>query len=141
MSQIKTAASMSIPNKTAWIRPSDYTWVNGHIRKLIRKRKRLYRRAKRTNINEHWASFRSQRNLVTSEIKKAKIKYNEELSNKLKANNTDPKLFWKISKQLFNSNNNQRSLPSLEYNDQLYESDSDKAFILNNFFYFTVNTR
>lgn len=133
-SKIKNAASESIPNKTALIRPSDQTWVNGHIRKLIRKRKRLYRRAKRTNNDTCWANFRAQRNKVISEIKKAKTKYNDDLSDKLKNCNTDPKLFWKVSKQLLNLNKSQRSLPDLQHNGQVYETDPDKASLLNDFF-------
>ncbi len=98
---IKTAASESIPHKTALIRPADKTWVNGHIRKLIRQRKRIYRKALQTNNEIIWAKFRKKRNIVTSEIKKAKQNYNDDLSHKLRSNSTDTKLFWKISKQLF----------------------------------------
>lgn len=35
------AAQQAIPNKIATIRQNDYPWINGYIRKLIRKRKRL----------------------------------------------------------------------------------------------------
>ncbi len=51
--KIKSAASESIPNKVALIRPADQTWINGYIRKLIRKRKRLYRKAKRSKLRIH----------------------------------------------------------------------------------------
>ncbi|MES9881747.1 MAG: reverse transcriptase family protein [Sedimenticola sp.] len=133
-STILNAASESIPNKTALIRPTDKPWVTGHIRKLIRQRKRLYRKAKRTNTITNWAKFRTKRNLVIAEIKKAKTKYNDDLALKLKSNDTDIKLFWKISKQLLNLNNTQRSLPTLEYNGNSYESDIDKASLLNDYF-------
>ncbi len=133
-SEILNAATESIPNKTALIRPSDNPWITGHIRKQIRQRKRLYRKAKRMNNVTNWNKFRTKRNLVINEIKKAKQKYNDDLALKLKSNDTDIKLFWKISKQLLNLNNTQRSLPTLEYNGLSYETDCDKASVLNDYF-------
>ena len=46
-------AEKSIPNKIATIRPNEYPWINGLIRKLIRKRKRLYRRANELTYNRY----------------------------------------------------------------------------------------
>ena len=42
-------AENSIPNKIPTIRQNDYPWINDMIRKLIRKRKRLHRKAKKNN--------------------------------------------------------------------------------------------
>ena len=47
------AAEIAIPNKTVCIRKHDAPWINGSIRKLIRKRRRLRNKAKRTN-NENY---------------------------------------------------------------------------------------
>ena len=45
------AAEKTVPNKTVTIRPDDYPWINGKIRKLIRNRKRLFRKARKSNNN------------------------------------------------------------------------------------------
>ncbi len=124
--KIKSAASESIPNKVALIRPADQTWINGYIRKLIRKRKRLYRKAKRSNSDTSWSNFKKQRNIVVSEIKKAKTEYHDNLQRKLYINHPDPKLFWKISKQLLNLNSTRRSLPTLRSNDQYMRPTTEK---------------
>ena len=42
-----------IPNKIIRIRPSEPTWMNSSIKKLIRKRKRAFRKAKRSQSPAH----------------------------------------------------------------------------------------
>ncbi|MEW8185640.1 MAG: reverse transcriptase family protein [Candidatus Thiodiazotropha endolucinida] len=127
-------AEKSIPNKIATIRPNEYPWINGLIRKLIRKRKRLYRRAKRTNVQQVWQNFRKTRNTVINEIRKSKAEYFSKLSDQLNEEKINPKLFWKISKQLLNLDLSTSSIPPLNVNGDILESDLDKATALNSFF-------
>ena len=112
-------AEKSIPNKIATIRPNEYPWINGLIRKLIRKRKRLYRRAKRTNEQQVWQNFRKTRNTVINEIRKSKAEYFSKLSDHLNEEKINPKLFWKICKQLLNLDLSTRSIPPLNINGNL----------------------
>ena len=58
------AAKESIPNKTVTIRPPKPQWINSQIKREIRKRKRLFRNAKRTNTDAHWNKFKQKRNEV-----------------------------------------------------------------------------
>ena len=44
------------------VRSSDPPWINGHIRRLIRKRKRAHKKAKRFNTPGNWRAFRKIRN-------------------------------------------------------------------------------
>ncbi|MEW8542639.1 MAG: reverse transcriptase family protein, partial [Candidatus Thiodiazotropha sp.] len=127
-------AEKSIPNKIATIRPNEYPWINGMIRKLIRKRKRLYRRAKRSNVQQVWQNFKKIRNTVIREIRKSKQEYFNKLSDQLNAEKINPKLFWKISKQLLNLDISTSSVPPLNVNGDILESDLDKATALNSFF-------
>ena len=62
---IITAAKESIPNKTVFIRPNKPEWINSNIKRQIRQRKRLFRRAKRINSQYAWYKFRRKRNEVT----------------------------------------------------------------------------
>ena len=67
------AAEKAVPNKTATIRPNEYPWINGKIRKLIRSRKRLFRKARKNNNNIRlWQNFRIVRNKVIYEIRQSK---------------------------------------------------------------------
>ena len=52
---IINAAKHSIPNKTVTVRPSEPQWINSQIKREIRKRKRLFRKAKRKNTPIVWS--------------------------------------------------------------------------------------
>ena len=55
--KILDLSKQCILNKVVTIRPADPPWMNSSIRKHIRKRKRAYRRAKRTNLLNDWSIF------------------------------------------------------------------------------------
>ena len=104
------------------------------IRKLIRKRKRLYRRAKRTNNHYQWLKFKRTRNLVINEIRKSKDTYYEKLAEQINREKVNPKLFWKISKQLLKLDTSSASIPPLKANGNIIENDVEKASALNDYF-------
>ena len=58
--------------------------MNHVIKSTIRKRKRLYHKAKISNSCTHWEHFRTVRNQVVSLVRDAKTQYFEYNSNKLK---------------------------------------------------------
>ena len=128
------AAEKSIPNKIATIRPTEYPWINGLIRKLIRKRKRLYRKVKRTNSEQVWQKFKRTRNIVTNELRKSKQEYLDKLTDQLNVEKVNPKTFWKISKQLLKLDISSSSIPPLNINGHILESDQEKATALNEYF-------
>ncbi len=76
---ITDAASKSVPNKLATIIPNDIPWFNSAIRKLIRKRHRVHKRAKSLNNEYTWSKFRKIRNEVTNLIRKCKNDYKNKL--------------------------------------------------------------
>lgn len=127
-------AEKSIPNKIATIRQNEYPWINGIIRKLIRKRKRLYRKAKKTNGQLIWHEFRKPRNSVTNEIRKSKQNYFNKLTEELNREKINSKSFWKISKQLLKLDLSSSSVPPLQVNGEILEIDLDKATALNDYF-------
>ena len=81
---IMLAARESIPNKIVTIRPSEPLWINSNIKRNIRQRKRLYKKAKRTNTVNRWERFKHKRNEVNALIRTAKSQYNVKLANDLK---------------------------------------------------------
>ena len=65
------AAEKSIPNKLVNIRPSDYPWITCHIKSLIRKRRRVYIKFKKTKNLRFWDQFKVVRNNVTNLVRKS----------------------------------------------------------------------
>ena len=51
-------SSECIPNKIASVRPSETPWMHNELRKLMRKRKRAYDKAKRTQLQQHWDQYK-----------------------------------------------------------------------------------
>ena len=76
--------SAAIPNKSVTIRPLEPLWINSQIKREIRKRKRLFRKAKRTNTAICWNKFKLM-------IREAKKQYNDKLINDLINTDTNSK--------------------------------------------------
>ena len=133
-STVMDAASKSIPNKNVTIRPKDTPWLHNEIRNLIRRRKRIHRRAKLLNTIEAWAKFRKIRNKIVGKIRSAKSDYENRISAALQTNTTDIKTWWKLSKQVLNLEKGNEPIPDLKHDNTIIESDQEKAEIFNEFF-------
>ena len=88
---IISGARDSIPNKTVIIRPSEPLWINPNIKRNIRQRKRLYKKAKRVDTRDIWEQFKRKRNEVNALIRTAKTQYNDKLASDLKTNDSNYK--------------------------------------------------
>ena len=130
---INFIANECIPNKHIRVKPSDPPWLTTFLKRYIRKRKRAFRKAKRTNMESHWKKFKKLRNQVTTMIRDSKTAYYDKLANKLKSNTISAKDWWSTLKTFINPNSSS-SIPPLEYDNNIYTDDSDKANILSNFF-------
>lgn len=64
--------SKCIPKITLSVRPNDKPWMTNNIRRLMRQRDRLHTKAKNKNNETQWYNYRSKRNEVIDEIRKAK---------------------------------------------------------------------
>ena len=122
-------AEDSIPNKVITIRPTDPPWITSQIKRLIRKRKRAYRNAKRTQNPSDWYKFKQCRNKVISAIRESKQALNDHLAEKLKFSNLSSKQWWSILKSFISSKSNS-SIPPLEKDGIVYADDTEKANIL-----------
>jgi hypothetical protein len=98
---ILSAAESSIPSKIVTIRKGGPKWLSCNIRKMIRQKNRINRKAKHFNNPMHWNKFRKNRNEVTSLVRNAKDKYNNDLIKKKITNmNSSCKNWWNIVKQI-----------------------------------------
>ena len=122
-----------IPNRLTRIKPDEPLWMNTNIKRYIRKRKRAYKQAKRTNIPSHWRKFRAIRNRVITMIRESKKTLNETIENKLNSNTLTSRDWWSTLKSVI-SPTNSSSIPPLENNGQTYTDNLEKANLLNNYF-------
>ena len=68
--RITTLAYKHVPNRLINTRKTDPAWLTTHVKKLIRKKKRLYKKYKKSNNINHFETYKQFKNLVTSEIRK-----------------------------------------------------------------------
>lgn len=130
---ITDIAKECIPNRITRIRPCEPSWITSHIKYLIRRRKRAYRKAKRTDLHWHWHKFRELRNKVTKLIRDSKTMCNERIANKLKSETLSSKDWWTTLKSVI-SPNSKRSVPPLQTNGIIVSDELEKANVLNDFF-------
>ena len=134
MDHIFQLSSECIPNKIASGRPSETPWMHNELRKLMRKRKRAYDKAKRTQLQQHWDQYKRLRNDTTKLIRSSKKTYFDNLANKLtSSHNLSSKDWWKTLKS-FLSTQDKASPPPLKENDTIYTDDKEKANLLNSYF-------
>ena len=131
--KIHTVASESIPNFDITIRPKDPPWITNTIRKQIRKRNRKHKKAKMTNRQEHWSSFRQQRNKVTAEIRKAKKEFPKKIARNLESNIT-PKKWWSLVNTLLRGNSPKCDIPTMLDGHSVISEDQEKAELFNDYF-------
>ncbi|MCG8046087.1 MAG: reverse transcriptase family protein, partial [Candidatus Thiodiazotropha taylori] len=128
------AAEKSIPNKIVTIRPNDHPWITCHIKSLIRKRRRIYNKFKKTNNQYFWNRFKTIRNTVINLTRKSKQDYFNKLETMLTDATLNSKLFWKTSKQILGLKKSTQIIPTLNFNNEYAETDLQKANMLNEYF-------
>ena len=126
---IISLAKECIPNKTIRIRP----WITTHLKQCIRKRKRAYKQAKRTNLPAHWSKFKKLRNKTTVVLRNSKKAFFDKLSEKLKSETLSSRDWWATLKHIINQNSRSQ-IPLLGSNGHIFTDDTDKANLLNTFF-------
>ena len=98
--EILKAAGNNIPNKFIVVRSEDPPWMNSVVRRKIRKRKRLHRRAKNKDTQEVWENFRRAPNDCVNKMKMAKTEYFEKQRDSLDSSDIPIKKWWKTLRNL-----------------------------------------
>jgi len=68
-------ADKHIPSKYIQVRTQDPPWMTSNIKRMIRKRKRLHKSAKKRDTPQSWSNFRRTRNICVSLVRNAKIQH------------------------------------------------------------------
>ena len=122
-----------IPNKNIKVRPYEPPWLTTFLKRKIRQRKRAYKKAKRTHLENHWSTFKILINEVTDLIRTFKKQYFDGIAEKLKSKSLSPKDWWATLKTFitptFSSN-----IPPLESNGYVITDEYEKANAFNTYF-------
>jgi len=118
-----------IPSKMSKTR-HDLPWVTTRIKREMRRRDRLLNKAKRSQLETDWSSFRKQRNLIPKLIKQSYHDYiNNIIGNSLADN---PKTFWSYVRR---ANTENLGIPTLVDSDgSTHVTLKAKSERLNNHF-------
>jgi hypothetical protein len=79
---ITDIANDTIPNIIISIRKDNPPWLTTAMKKQIRRKKRIHKRAKQTNLEGYWLTFRKARNICNKLILNGKTKYYSSISEK-----------------------------------------------------------
>ena len=132
--KVLTTAETSIKNKNVCIRPCDKPWFNNHLRRLLRRKNKLYKKAKHSKLQQDWENFNRARNDYFSEIKQAKCTYDQQKYQLLANENKASKKWWSLIKKVQCSNDNYEVVPPIETENAILTKDKDKAEAFNEFF-------
>jgi hypothetical protein len=127
-----------IPNKQKPVRPSDPPWITSHLKLQIRRRRRAYRKAKRTNNAAEWTKFRSLRNQIInqmiSDIRKSKDDHIQKLAANFQTSSRSTMSWLSCLKSFIKPSNDSSTIPPLQDGDGLFEDEQCKVDIINNYF-------
>ena len=125
------SAQECMPAKTVRVRTGDAAWMTNEIPLLIKQRAKMHKKAKRSNLKADWDNFRTFRNNVISKVRKRKLDYFDELTEKIsnqeRFGSND---WWKLVKSVLRK---KRYRPE-EKNGTIIYANKEKADTLNDFF-------
>ena len=105
-------------------------WMTGQIKKDIRQRDFLLKKARKSSHDEHWLAYKSMRNCVTNSVKRAKQTYNRKLIDNYK---DDTKAFWRTMKKIIPGNKISGGSKNIIIEGVLCSEASDGKKIVNSF--------
>ena len=122
-----------IPNRSIRVRTSDPPWITTLLKRQVRKRKRLYRKAKRTDLERHWIKFRQMRNGTNTMMRNSKQQFYDNIAEKLKSKSLSSKDWWSTLKTFISPYLNSAT-PQIESEGIIHTDDFEKANHFNNYF-------
>ena len=119
---VMSAVEKHIPS-TLCRRSTDLPWIGHHIKKLLRRKKRLYKQARKTG---NWSNYRFFQKECRREMRKTEYQYvNRVIEEGIKGNNTRP--FWRYVKARRQDNT---GVAPLKKGTTLFSDSTTKAKIL-----------
>ena len=132
---ILDAANKTIPNRYITVKKDNPPWITTKIKKYIRRKNRIHKKAKKTNTIGQWEKFRKIRNKCNKLILNAKQSYFDKISEKINTETNGSKNWWKLVKSLLHSDSgDDRSIPPLQVENDMIQDDNKKAELFNDYF-------
>ena len=104
-------AESCIPHNIVTIRPNDKPWMTSEIRRLIRKRQKLFKRRNNSAVDRD--NYNRMRNNIVTLIRLAKLSYELKRENIVSNPTLNVKQWWKIIKYEIKGSQ-QSGIPFLE---------------------------
>ena len=115
-----------IPSKLSKSR-RDVPWMTTRVKRLCRKKQRIFNKAKRTKKEQHWTQYRQLKKTTEKALKTARWDYiNNILQTSLDEGNTKP--FWR---HIYSQRMERSGVAPLKEKGTLFSGSQDKAEILN----------
>ena len=127
-------ANRTIPNKIITVRKENPPWITSHIKKMIRRKNRAHRRAKKTNSVGNWEKYRLIRNKCNDVVRNCKQDYFSNISNKINLEKSGSRNWWNLVKSLLGSTCNRHSIPPLQLDHDTICDNVTKCELFNEFF-------
>jgi len=128
-------AHQCMPSKIITVKSNDAPWMTCTIRKFIKLKNKLHKKAKQSNSENDWKRFRTERNKLINKIRERKLEYYQDLDNKISRNNDiDKKEWWKLVNNYMSRKGTKNNIPALSVNDKLVYSNTEKAEAFNDYF-------
>ena len=123
-----------VPLRTVRTSCKNKYWWNSDLRKLSRKKERLWSRAKRTRSQGDWSAYKKIRNKYTEAFRRARTAYIFRKRSQLEAEVDGSHRWWSVAKDLAGIKKSSTAVPELHNNGAEVSSDFDKANLLASFF-------
>lgn len=132
---ISDIADKNIPNKVISVRKDNPPWFTTKLKSVIRKKNRLHKKAKRTNLPSDWQKFRSFRNRCNKLVLNAKDDYYKNISDKILSESCNSKNYWTLVKSLMNLDSfDGHAIPPIQVGDDIISDLKQKAGVFNDYF-------
>ena len=131
-----TCVANNVPFRTITIRGHRKKWMTPFLRKLSRKKQRLFRAARQLQTADAWAAYRKLRNRCNAEHEKEKKQYFARQHDKLEQEIDGSRHWWLRAKRLSRVASPHSGLPALKCpkSGRTVEDAASKANILADFF-------
>ena len=131
---ILDAANKTILNRYITVKKDNPPWITTKIKKYIRRKNRIHKKAKKTTTIGQWEKFRKIRNKCNKLILNAKQSYFDQMSEKINKETNGSKHWWNLVKSLLHSDSGgDRSIPPLQVENDMIQDDNKKAELFNDY--------
>ena len=124
-------AEVHAPLKKVKVRSHSLPWISNDIRRKMNRRFKLYEEAVKTKDDKLWQDYKSLRNSITADVRRAKAAYFASQVDEVKTSSA----YWRLVKKATDLSKCHKPIGPLKRDDgSLAVSDIEKADMMNTYF-------